>query len=544
MVTPQVDAAILKTIARIRAKDPSVYNADRPFFTDDIFEAKAKGSKNKPVRLADHHRTMLLNGSEEQTEDHTPYTYNDEQRQLKSEVKKAFLGSDDEEEDEDDLLVVRDKTRTEKDDEEEEYRDFLRKQIGDDELKLALQEDGADKADIHDVDEQFLSEYILNRGWKDPKHVPDYDELTRQHHDDVDEEFEEKADAFESAYNFRFEDPEAAQITTHSRDVEASVRRKDDSRKRKRQSVSERKELEQKQKMEELKRLKNLKKREILDKLRKIQDITGAEVEGFEDLDIDGDFDPDAYDQKMANIYSQEYYTEADKKKPVFEDDIDIGDIYEAEPKGKKLKKAKKGHVEEDEDDEDLDMDADHLPGGQVYVKEETGKRKKELDRALEDMYALDYEDMIDDLPTRFKYTKVEADTYGLSPAEILLADDKDLNEYLGLRKLAPYRNSESQQLDRKKYASKRQRVKEFKKKLWTAVENKEIEVEGKGWKRKKGPRSDDKDKSNGKKKSNGVMDKAATLNDAEDLTTNVEEPVSDRKKKRRKKKKIAKVVA
>lgn len=35
-VTPQVDAAILRTLARIKAKDPAVYEADR-----DVFEGAA-----------------------------------------------------------------------------------------------------------------------------------------------------------------------------------------------------------------------------------------------------------------------------------------------------------------------------------------------------------------------------------------------------------------------------------------------------------------------------------------------------------------------
>jgi len=35
-VTPQVDAAILRTLARIKAKDPAVYEADR-----DVFEGKS-----------------------------------------------------------------------------------------------------------------------------------------------------------------------------------------------------------------------------------------------------------------------------------------------------------------------------------------------------------------------------------------------------------------------------------------------------------------------------------------------------------------------
>jgi hypothetical protein len=61
--------------------------------------------------------------------------------------------------------------------------------------------------------------------------------------------------------------------------------------------VQERKKEEKQQKKEELKLLKSLKKREILDKLDKLKKITGNEEMALNDEDIDGDFDPAAYDR-------------------------------------------------------------------------------------------------------------------------------------------------------------------------------------------------------------------------------------------------------
>ena len=43
-------------------------------------------------------------------------------------------------------------------------------------------------------------------------------------------------------------------------------------------------------------------------------------------------------------------------------------------------------------------------------------------------------------MPTRFKYAKVDSQTFGLTPAEILMATDAELNTYMGLKKYAPYR--------------------------------------------------------------------------------------------------------
>ena len=59
-------------------------------------------------------------------------------------------------------------------------------------------------------------------------------------------------------------------------------------------------------------------------------------------------------------------------------------------------------------------------------------------------LLALGFEDVIaGGLRTRFKYTSVPAADYGLTEEDILLADDADLKNYVALRKLAPYRETE-----------------------------------------------------------------------------------------------------
>jgi protein KRI1 len=64
-------------------------------------------------------------------------------------------------------------------------------------------------------------------------------------------------------------------------------------------------------------------------------------------------------------------------------------------------------------------------------------------------------------MPTRFRYVPVAQVSFGLSASEILLAEDKDLNEYVGLKKLAPFRKQRST------WDTKRgERLREFKNKI------------------------------------------------------------------------------
>ena len=65
----------------------------------------------------------------------------------------------------------------------------------------------------------------------------------------------------------------------------------------------------------------------------------------------------------------------------------------------------------------------------------------------------------IDDLPTRFKYIQVPKATYGLSPVEILLADDAALNQVVGIKQMQPYRrgNKRPADLGRKLHEFRRQ---------------------------------------------------------------------------------------
>ena len=77
--------------------------------------------------------------------------------------------------------------------------------------------------------------------------------------------------------NFRYEDPNAATITSHARNAlaEETLRRTNETRKLGRERKIDRKEEEKLRKKEEIAKLKVLKREEIIEKLRKAEFIAG-----------------------------------------------------------------------------------------------------------------------------------------------------------------------------------------------------------------------------------------------------------------------------
>ncbi|KZT04845.1 Krr1-domain-containing protein [Laetiporus sulphureus 93-53] len=523
-LTPAVDAAILRTLARIRRKDPSIYEKDKDVFeeewqkTGDASIARVQKDKSKPLRMRQHAIASALK-PESRSSSPEPLTHVQEQAALRQETIAAFHTAV-AEDDDDGFLIPRDKTKDDIEREEEEYRAFLEREVGEDlkeivtvemtEVEVTNEEEG-EKAEKkkkkkkrkeegkvqkskREEDREFLMNYILNRGWIDrsARRLPTYDEITaskkgkrkRQDdqsdaslHSDVDEdvkdesapeqsegeneneefsenEFDDIADRFESSYNFRFEEPDADTIARYPRNIPSLVRRQDSSRKEAREKRKARKEEELLKKKEEIKRLKALKMKEIRTKLEMIGREGGKSLEAskaLQELDLEGDWDPEAHERQMAELYERDDEGEIDdEEKPDWDDDIDITDIAppeeEASTSKKSKKKKKKKSVDDDRMDEGgVDVDEMDAEAEDPAIDDEEwdgteDMRKRRLDEYMDELYGLEFNDMVGDMPTRFKYTKVSPQIFGLSPAEILVATDAELNSYMGIKKYAPYR--------------------------------------------------------------------------------------------------------
>ena len=257
----------------------------------------------------------MLEGGAEDEEEQQPkkkvLSHEEEMQALKKDFLKSFedaAGENDNEDEDEAGLKKRKKSKQEKEAEEEEFQEWQKtrkdkigkggKKVTEEDIMARFYGD----ADQLDENDKFLWNYVSNDGWIDEdkknKGHATYEELVESEDED------QKADNFEAAYNFRFEDPEGNTIVTHPRNVEGSVRNTKDKRKQKRKERNERKEAELNAKRDELKRLKNMKKQEIAAKLKQISDATGIAPEGLEGVDLDGDFDPEEYDKRMAKVHA------------------------------------------------------------------------------------------------------------------------------------------------------------------------------------------------------------------------------------------------
>ena len=72
--------------------------------------------------------------------------------------------------------------------------------------------------------------------------------------------------------------------------------------------------------------------------------------------------------------------------------------------------------------------------------------KKQYLDNLFDEYHNLDFEDVIGggSVKTRFNYTNVKSDDYGLNTEEILLLDDKQLNQLVTLKQYRPYKDDDA----------------------------------------------------------------------------------------------------
>ncbi|OUC43793.1 Krr1 family protein [Trichinella nativa] len=427
-ISESVEKSFFKALSALKSRDPKIYRSETSFFGDHQSSTKltqmksskkSSGSKDKESALCinDYERMCLL--------------------------EEIFANIPVSDEEDDTLLMEKVKTATEEDQEESSFAEWLQGK--------SVNYSSPDKEDLAflqkywnnpqaDEGELFLRDYLLNRRYREKD---DGDAVVDNVDYEEDEILLEKQCEFERKHNFRFEEPNAHTIITYPRDVKDSLRRKDDSRKQIRERQKERKEREKVKREEEIKLLKNLKKKEISEKLEKIKETAKLESISLNDYDLDGDYDPDEHDRKMKETFNNEYYSrgDADQKRPQFSDS---------------------------DDDEHFDNDEPTISSANTYrsinkkLKEEVLAQNSEIDveKYFDEYYKLDYEDVIGDMPCRFKYRNVMANDFGLSADEVFNNEDKTLNAWVSLKKMTQYTTEEEEKYLLQSYQKKAKNVK------------------------------------------------------------------------------------
>lgn len=79
------------------------------------------------------------------------------------------------------------------------------------------------------------------------------------------------------------------------------------ARARARDAAKTKKEEDRSERREEVRRLKALKRQEVEAKLLKLVEAAGEGAVGLEEMDLEGDWDPEAHDAMMKKVYGDEY---------------------------------------------------------------------------------------------------------------------------------------------------------------------------------------------------------------------------------------------
>jgi protein KRI1 len=490
LVTEDLDAQISATLQALRSKDPRVYDEKVTFYqpvdeeTEEVEDGASTKRKEKAMTLKDYHTKNILEGrtgAEEDEDDGVPMTFAQEQEELRRTLVKQMHDAADEGEEDDDFMVAKPKLKSEK---KEQAKKITREDIKE-----------ADK----DPD-TFLSNFMASRAW-----VPT-ERAAFQPLESDDEDEEARAEEFEKAYNHYFEETAGAneKLTTYARDAVASttVRRDEKKgRKRARDLAREKREAERQEREADLARLRKLKVEEMESKVKTIRKIGGFTGRDFKMEEwskvLEEDWSDEQWDEEMRNRFGDAYYdategAEASEseneaagkgkqkpKKPKFDDDIDIKDLV-PDFDDEELEKPTftlsddEEDAQEDAQNSDVEMvDEDTTASASTKTSKKrkqeradaksAARRDRRLIESLVDSN-LEYEATLAakaKAPARFRYRETSPTTFGLTPRDILLANDTQLNEFAGLKKLATFREPEKKKKD-KKHLSKKARIRQW----------------------------------------------------------------------------------
>jgi protein KRI1 len=473
LLTEDVENGLNEVLKAIKTGDQRLFDSNVKFFDsknsdeEDNGKADENREKSKPLYLKEYHRKALLSGQDDEelmssVDGEKPYVLQqrEDKENLIKEIHNALGDEDEDNSDDDDFLIKKTKPTD----------------VGSTAPKPVTLPDPEKEGG-----EKFLEAFMENHAWLPTKGK----EVTMEHEDDA--EFEDAAEKFENAYNFRYEDEKAAEIISYARSQATMRREKTNSRKRERLRKQEDAAKEKEEINDELKKKKQKKVNLVMDRIKEIKEAVGEGISEekiikvFGDSLMNEDFDDQEWDKKMNEIFNDEYYGGEDQAfaKPEWDDDImdeeekiddeEVEDAGDAENVEEAATEAKGEESAEEVDDKSKKSKKKE----QKFTQKQEKNKLKETAEHLIEAKTLDLLDEVEEERGRgkkskhtFKYREVSPESFGLTYNELFKADDKDLNEFIGLKKLAPFRPKEKFAKDKRK-VTKSKHLREWRKKTF-----------------------------------------------------------------------------
>lgn len=246
--------------------------------------------------------------------------------------------------------------------------------------------------------------------------------------------------------------------------------------------------------------LRKLRIAEAEEKVKKIKQAAGLRGKSLKAEDwtefLDEGWDDDLWNDEMKRRFGDEYYADQEPgeetrergkqkpKKPRWNDDIDIKDLvpdFEAENDDSKPRFT----LSDTEEDEPADSDETPANANGVALNDfhpsvkskANGKRAREEQKKAARKDRRTIEKIVDEKLTaedtlsgvgrkkagHFRYRETSPVAFGLTARDILMAEDSQLNQFAGLKKMATFRDALRKRKD-KKHLGKKARLREWRK--------------------------------------------------------------------------------
>lgn len=475
LITEDVEQGINEVLNAIKNNETNkLLDPNVKFFNEnDVSVPKVK--KEKPIYLKDYHRMNILSGNALKSDDEMDQDdmqtidgqksfvtqQRDERNQLLDEIKNAINDEGDNDNGSDD------------DDDD----GFLKKK----ETKQSDKGKTSTTKISKENDEEFLNEFMSQQAW-----IPQSGDKVINLDNQDDEEFENAAEEFENAYNFRYEDPNAAEIISYARN-QATLRRSDSStRRRKRDQEKAEKQSIKMEKETKVQKKKIKKINKLTDVLEQLQKEFGAKIEDHMVEKItktlmNSDYKENEWDNVIAELFNEEFYNDESGKPTWNDDDEEDFNMMADEDEAKEDAEEEVEADDEEEAEKESQQKDENAPSkkSKKAIKHVAKKEKKKLVEMVENAVEANKLAIIDEVENergrsknrdddeiKFRYREVSPESFGLTTREIFAADDADLNEFISLKKFAPYRGKELRNKDKRK-VTKARRIKEWKKKTF-----------------------------------------------------------------------------